>query len=256
MADAGKAMMLYKKAYDSTYTYEKLDVVSYNGSLYISTTDGNLGNAPTDETKWQLFLQGGIADNIQATDTHGLVGTAGQSSFVQLLLDALAANTVKKSNILNTMEEIEANTSAENISGALAINALKINFANSLDALNSNFNNYLKTFTDISQLGLSISDITTWDDIWLLMPSPSMLVYSPAAANANVLITNGFLPSDIGNGCISLHMYSVGIKSICVIYHIDNGDSNNYAVYLAQRSNTNPETGEWNGWVKLLCSKV
>lgn len=91
MADAGRAMMLYRGLYDSTYTYEKLDVVNHNGSLYISTTDGNLGIEPTDGTKWKLFLQGGVSDNIQATDTYGLVGTKGDSSFVQLLLDSLAS---------------------------------------------------------------------------------------------------------------------------------------------------------------------
>ena len=91
MADAGRAMMLYRGMYDSTHTYEKLDVVNHNGSLYISTTDGNLGTEPTDGTKWKLFLQGGVADKIQATDTYGLVGTKGDSSFVQLLLDSLAS---------------------------------------------------------------------------------------------------------------------------------------------------------------------
>lgn len=91
MADAGRAMMLYRGLYDITHTYEKLDVVNHNGSLYISTTDGNLGTEPTDGTKWKLFLQGGVSDNIQATDTYGLVGTKGDSSFVQLLLDSLAS---------------------------------------------------------------------------------------------------------------------------------------------------------------------
>ena len=91
MADAGRAMMLYRGLYESTHTYEKLDVVNFNGSLYISTTDGNLGTEPTDVTKWKLFLQGGVSDNIHATDTYGLVGTKGDSSFVQLLLDSLAS---------------------------------------------------------------------------------------------------------------------------------------------------------------------
>lgn len=91
MADAGRAMMLYRGLYDITHTYEKLDVVNFNGSLYISTTDGNLGTEPTEETKWKLFLQGGVSDNIQATDTYGLVGKKGDSSFVQLLLDSLAS---------------------------------------------------------------------------------------------------------------------------------------------------------------------
>ena len=98
MADAGRAMMLYRGLYDSAYTYEKLDVVNYNGSLYISTTDGNLGTEPTDETKWKLFLQRGVAEEIQATDTHGISGEAGSSSFVQLLLDSLASRVGKDGN--------------------------------------------------------------------------------------------------------------------------------------------------------------
>lgn len=140
MADAGRAMMLYRGLYDNTHTYEKLDVVNYNGSLYISTTDGNLGTEPTDGTKWKLFLQGGIADNIQATDTQGIVGEAGGSSFVQLLLDSLAERVVEKvdkASILNTEEEIDANTSEGNIAGALAIKSLKSNLTNSFDTLNS-----------------------------------------------------------------------------------------------------------------------
>ena len=150
MADAGRAMMLYRGLYDNTHTYEKLDVVNYNGSLYISTTDGNLGTEPTDGTKWKLFLQGGVADNIQATDTHGLVGEAGENSFVQLLLDSLASRVGKDGNgnviedtylpktaVLNTLEEIDANTSEENIAGALAIKSLKSNLTNSFDTLNS-----------------------------------------------------------------------------------------------------------------------
>lgn len=91
MADAGKAMMLYKGVYDSTIEYEILDVVNYNGSLYISKINNNLDYEPTlDETKWQLFLEGGTSENIKVTDTQGIVGDAGSSSFVQTLLDGIA----------------------------------------------------------------------------------------------------------------------------------------------------------------------
>lgn len=148
MADAGKAMMLYKGVYDSTIEYEILDVVNYNGSLYISKINNNLDYEPTlDETKWQLFLEGGTSKNIQVTDTQGIVGDAGSSSFVQTLLDGIAekvvniisgsevvkkatqdgngnniVNTyVNKSKILDTTELISANTASENVAGALAL---------------------------------------------------------------------------------------------------------------------------------------
>ena len=147
MADAGRAMMLYRGLYDNTHTYEKLDVVNFNGSLYISTTDGNLGTEPTDVTKWKLFLQGGVSDNIQATDTYGLVGEAGENSFVQLLLDSLASRVGKDGNgnviedtyipqnaTLNTLEEIDANTSEENIAGALAVKEISKKMQNEMEA--------------------------------------------------------------------------------------------------------------------------
>lgn len=174
MADAGRAMMLYRGMYDSTYTYEKLDVVNFNGSLYISTTDGNLGTEPTEETKWKLFLQGGVADDIRATDTYGLVGEAGGSSFVQLLLDSLASRVGKDGNgnviedtyipqnaTLNTLEEIDANTSEENIAGALAIKSLN----SKVSDLTNNSGYYLGTTGSLT-LGadetITIPDLTDY----------------------------------------------------------------------------------------------
>lgn len=171
MADAGKAMMLYKGVYDSTIEYEILDVVNYNGSLYISKINNNLDYEPTlDETKWQLFLEGGTSENIKVTDTQGIVGDAGSSSFVQTLLDGIAekvvniisgsevvkkatqaetatkatqdgngnniVNTyVNKSKILDTAELISANTASGNVAGALAVKTINNNLKNSLSKI-------------------------------------------------------------------------------------------------------------------------
>lgn len=188
MADAGRAMMLYRGLYDSAYTYEKLDVVNHNGSLYISTTDGNLGTEPTEETKWKLFLQGGVADNIQATDTHGLVGEAGSSSFVQLLLDSLASRVgkdgngdviedtyVPKNNILNTEEEIDANTSEGNIAGALA-----------LKEVNSRLKSFGNTFA-ITKQGTTDCFELTGTDVYLCVT----FVVTPDPTQANLYIAIG-----------------------------------------------------------------
>ena len=198
MADAGRAMMLYRGLYDSTYTYEKLDVVNHNGSLYISTTDGNLGTEPTEETKWKLFLQGGVADNMQATDTHGLVGEAGGSSFVQLLLDSLASRVGKDGNgnviedtyipqnaTLNTLEEIDANTSEGNIAGALAVKSLKSNFENSISKL--------KVYFDIKDISTDLDWSTaTFNDIYSAMPRNSV-AYLSFEIDSQVVTEYGFL---------------------------------------------------------------
>lgn len=197
MADAGKAMMLYKGVYDSTIEYEILDVVNYNGSLYISKINNNLDYEPTlDETKWQLFLEGGTSENIKVTDTQGIVGDAGSSSFVQTLLDGIAEKVVKiisgsqvvekakkaematndsngkniastyvpKINIINTVEAIDANTSSENIAGALAMKSLKSDFANSLSKVINDIGAATALIPEAS--GFNVGDVLTpIDDI-------------------------------------------------------------------------------------------
>ena len=211
MADAGRAMMLYRGLYDNTHTYEKLDVVNYNGSLYISTTDGNLGTEPTDGTKWKLFLQGGVADKIQATDTHGLVGEAGGSSFVQLLLDSLAERVgekVDKVSVLNTEEEIDANTSEENIAGALAVKSLKSNFENSISKL--------KVYFDIKDISTDLDWSTaTFNDIYSAMPSNSM-AYLSFEIDSQVVTEYGFLNGGTIQICKSHEYRGMALLSI---YH-------------------------------------
>lgn len=209
MADAGKAMMLYKGVYDSTIEYEILDVVNYNGSLYISKINNNLDYEPTlDETKWQLFLEGGTSENIKVTDTQGIVGDAGSSSFVQTLLDGIAekvvniisgnevvkkatqaetatkatqdgngnniVNTyVNKSKILDTAELISANTTSGNVAGALGVKAIVNNLSDNIDdALEDKLDKYIPltntSVNDVWETGIYKSSS------WLDSPFASM----------------------------------------------------------------------------------
>lgn len=202
MADAGKAMMLYKGVYDSTIEYEILDVVNYNGSLYISKINNNLDYEPTlDETKWQLFLEGGTSENIKVTDTQGIVGDAGSSSFVQTLLDGIAekvvniisgnevvkkatqdgngnniVNTyVNKSKILDTAELISANTASGNVAGALA-----------LKETNDSLKSFCKTYS-ITQLGTVDCFELTNNDVFLCVTFATI----PEAIYANLYMAIG-----------------------------------------------------------------
>lgn len=58
MINAGRVLIIPRGEYDPTYTYEMLDMVSFNGSSYIakgSTTN----NPPTNTTYWQVSALGG-----------------------------------------------------------------------------------------------------------------------------------------------------------------------------------------------------
>ena len=54
----GRVSIVFKGEYNSTTNYEKLDIVSYNGSSYACLKDC-VGIIPTDTTYWQLVAQKG-----------------------------------------------------------------------------------------------------------------------------------------------------------------------------------------------------
>ena len=50
----GKVSYVHKGTYNSSSTYNRLDVVNYNGSSYVSKTDNNT-SSPTDTSAWTLL---------------------------------------------------------------------------------------------------------------------------------------------------------------------------------------------------------
>ena len=76
--DVGRVSFVMKGAWNLATNYEKLDVVSYNGSLYIAKQDVPRGPAITNTTYWQLAAEKGD----QGETGNGIVsitltGTAG-----------------------------------------------------------------------------------------------------------------------------------------------------------------------------------
>ena len=55
----GKIVMIPKGTYSTTVTYSKLDVVTSNGSGYISKSDNNLNKPLTNETYWMKLVEKG-----------------------------------------------------------------------------------------------------------------------------------------------------------------------------------------------------
>lgn len=54
----GRVSVLFKGEYNSTTNYEKLDIVSYNGSSYACLKE-SVGVLPTDTNYWQLVAEKG-----------------------------------------------------------------------------------------------------------------------------------------------------------------------------------------------------
>ena len=71
--DLGKVAYLSKGAYSSSTQYEKNDVVTYQGSSYVSL-QSTQGNAPTNTTYWQLLASKG---DTGATGETGQTGATG-----------------------------------------------------------------------------------------------------------------------------------------------------------------------------------
>lgn len=57
----GRFIMIAKGSYSSSTTYNKLDVVLYNGSSYVCKSDNVTNKVPTNTTYWQLIAQAGQA---------------------------------------------------------------------------------------------------------------------------------------------------------------------------------------------------
>ena len=55
----GKVAYFNRGAYNSETTYEINDVVSYNGSSYVSLNDNNQGNLPTNTNYWSVVAEKG-----------------------------------------------------------------------------------------------------------------------------------------------------------------------------------------------------
>lgn len=71
--DLGKVAYLSKGAYSSSTQYEKNDVVTYEGSSYVSL-QATKGNAPTNTTYWQLIAEKGTKGDTGATGQTGATG--------------------------------------------------------------------------------------------------------------------------------------------------------------------------------------
>lgn len=180
----GRIGYVDKGVYSSTATYMTGYVVYYNGSSYVALKDNVVGITPTNSgTVWKIFARGFQADtaaDVEATDTPGIVGTAGAKSTVQGIIDKLGdwfTATFKK-NLVNNgtttaegfaldarmgktlTDQISALNSSRFKAGQRVADALDINYPAGLYSTDTSSTNL--PYNTYGFLLLIVNDSTVW----------------------------------------------------------------------------------------------
>ena len=121
--DLGKWMITNGGDYDPDVTYEKLTMVMYDNSTYITLKTVTGVTPSNDQINYALMARGfdpGVLSSVTAVDTSGALGNAGETvsaqSLVDYLADAVMTKLVEKANISN----VQVNDSSKVPSAALA----------------------------------------------------------------------------------------------------------------------------------------
>lgn len=107
----------YKGVYAESTDYKYLNAVFYSGSTFVALKDNPVKPPVSDGTNWQYLAQGfveGVMSAVNATDTSGVIGTAGEEVNAQTLIDAIADRVMTKlvptSKIVNNLLATDAGT--------------------------------------------------------------------------------------------------------------------------------------------------
>lgn len=189
----GKVGMLLKGAYDSTVTYQKLDVVTYQGSSY-SAKLTTLGNVPTNTTYWQEIAQKGTdgATPQKGVDYYTSQDIADmESDVVTAITPTLDAKQNKTDNTLQTTSKTvtgainEVNSVAKGANQALSYS----NYSAMITAFNSASSTAYNVGQNIYIETLEVPDL--W--VYKIESSSSSYTYTTDEAFTTALATSGYV---------------------------------------------------------------
>lgn len=146
-----------KGNYAAGTTYMTGDVVYHNGSSYVALKDNLKGVTPVNGNDWKYLARGFAAEtmaDVQATDTSGVLGTAGAQVVSQSLIDAIADRVMTK--LIATA----------NIANNGLVDANKDGFVADARQLNPNIENTLawqvaKVNSDLGDIATNLSNVST-----------------------------------------------------------------------------------------------
>ena len=133
----GTVGIAYKGVYDELATYKYANAVYYNGSTYIALIDNPAGFPSNDGVNWRYLAQGFLQQAISALtviDESGILGEVDAEVNAQEFLSKIAElqkgledTKANKADVLDSLEEIVANTEDGRIAGANALSELNSN---------------------------------------------------------------------------------------------------------------------------------
>lgn len=136
-----------KGNYAAGTTYMTGDVVYHNGSSYVACKDNLKGVTPTNGNDWKYLARGFAAEtmtDVQATDTNGVLGTAGAQVVSQSLIDAIADRVMTKligtNQIVNNLLATEPGSVLDATQGK-ALKEYYDRLYSDLDGLSTNLSN-------------------------------------------------------------------------------------------------------------------
>lgn len=171
----GKVAYTSRGAYDSSFSYEINDVVTYNGSSYVSKKETK-GNLPTNEEYWMLLAEKGATYQVTEEDLKNIANeiTADANSVfnqnVTSKTNAFDANASSQTSAFNENAEksitafdnnANAKTTSYNNNATSALSAYNTNHNEKVEAYNTNANTKLEEFnTNASSYDERITDNT------------------------------------------------------------------------------------------------
>ncbi|WP_099465559.1 hypothetical protein [Parabacteroides provencensis] len=84
--DLGRVAYVPKGVYDAGVTYNRLDVVGYLGSSWVSLINNNIGNTPAEGANWSLVAQKGNTGD-QGESIIGPTGETGEPGFSPTIVE-------------------------------------------------------------------------------------------------------------------------------------------------------------------------
>lgn len=145
----GKVAYTSRGAYDSSFSYEINDVVTYKGSSYVSKKETK-GNLPTNEEYWMLLAEKGATYQVTEEDLKNIaneITADANSAFNQNVnskTDAFNSNATAATNTFN--DNASAKTNAYNTNATSKLNAYNSNASSKLEAYNQNHDEKVEAY--------------------------------------------------------------------------------------------------------------
>ena len=136
----GKVVITNKGEYIPSTIYEILDVVSYQGSSYLSKVYDN-NSLPTDGTKWQLLAKKGDTYEVSETDIENIANQITENANSNFNRNVSEKTETFNSNAKTKTDEFNSN--ANN-----TVSAYNVNAENKLKEYNENDTVKLKKYND------------------------------------------------------------------------------------------------------------